>query len=111
LIDHRPTAQALVRLLKSGQVTTGREIFGLSVAINAAGATLLYDVLARDEPRDPARLRDWIAEAGSAPPVGRHELPQGPDDEPVPEKSVTALTDYFAELFETAPVRGRKSTA
>ncbi|MET7430640.1 DUF6339 family protein [Streptomyces flaveolus] len=108
LIDHRPTAQALVRLLKSGQITTGREAFGLSVAINAAGATLIYDVLAPDEPRDPARLRDWIAEAGSALPVGRHELPEGPDEDLVPEKSVAALTDYFAELFETAPVRGRK---
>ncbi|KQX82827.1 DUF6339 family protein [Streptomyces sp. Root1310] len=109
LIDHRPTAQALVRLLRSGQVTTGREIFGLSVAINAAGATLVYDVLAPDGPRDPARLRDWIAEAGSAPPVDRRRLPDGPDEDPVREESVVALSDYFAELFETAPVRGRKS--
>ncbi|MFF5253716.1 DUF6339 family protein [Streptomyces leeuwenhoekii] len=109
LIDHRPTAQALVRLLKDGKVTTGREINGLSDAINAAGATLIYDVLASDEPRDPARLRDWIEEAQSAPPVSRHQLPEGPDEEPVPEESVVALTDYFAELFETAPVRGRKS--
>lgn len=109
LIDHRPTAQALVRLLQRGLVTTGREIDGLSVAINAAGATLVYDVLAPDEPKNPARLRDWIAEAGSAPPVGRHSLPEGPDEDPVPEESVTALTSYFADLFETAPVRGKKS--
>ncbi|WP_369236179.1 DUF6339 family protein [Streptomyces sp. R21] len=108
MIDHRPTAQALVRLLKSGRVTTGREIDGLSVAINAAGATLVYDVLAQDEPRDPARLRDWIAAAESAPPVDRRDLPDGPDEDPVREESVLALTDYFAELFETAPVRGRK---
>lgn len=109
LIDHRPTAQALVRLLKNGDVTTGREIFGLSVAINAAGATLVYDVLGQDEPRDPARLREWVAEAGSAPPVSRHELPKGPDEDAVPEASVAALTDYFADLFQTAPVRGRKT--
>ncbi|WP_418957283.1 DUF6339 family protein [Streptomyces tritici] len=109
LIDHRPTAQALVRLLERGQVTTGREVNGLSTAINAAGATLVYDVLAPDEPRDPTRLRDWIAEAGSALPVGRHELPTGPDEEPAPERSIDALTNYFAELFETAPVRDRKS--
>nr|BFD84618.1 hypothetical protein StreXyl84_40190 [Streptomyces sp. Xyl84] len=109
LLDHRPTAQALVRLLKDGKVTTGREIEGLSAAVNAAGATLIYDILAPDEPRDPARLRDWIEEAQTAPPVSRHVLPEGPDEDPVPEESVTALTDYFAELFETAPVRGRKS--
>ncbi|MFF3447202.1 DUF6339 family protein [Streptomyces sp. NPDC002667] len=109
VIDHRPTAQALVRLLQSGSVTTGREINGLGVAISTAGATLTYDVLAPDEPRDPAHLRDWIAEAESAPPVERYELPKGPDEEPVPEESVAALTSYFAELFETAPVRGRKN--
>ncbi|MFF4269144.1 DUF6339 family protein [Streptomyces sp. NPDC001536] len=109
IIDHRPTAQALVRLLKSGLVTTGREADGLSVAINAAGATLVYDVLAPDEPRDPARLRDWIAAAESALPVDRHDLPSGPDEDPAPEGSVAALTEYFAEMFETAPVRGRKS--
>ncbi|MEU8553041.1 MULTISPECIES: DUF6339 family protein [Streptomyces violaceoruber group] len=109
LLDHRPTAQAVVRLLKDGTITTGREVNGLSVAINAAGATLIYDVLAPDEPRDPARLRDWIEEAQTAPPVSRHVLPEGPDEDPVPEDSVAALTDYFTELFETAPVRGRKS--
>ncbi|MGW1024071.1 DUF6339 family protein [Streptomyces sp. NPDC002577] len=108
LIDHRPTAQALVRLLKNGLVAKGREVAGLSAAVNAAGATLIYDVLAPDEPRDPARLRDWIAEAGSAPPVGRRSLPDGPDEDPAPEESVAALTDYFAELIETAPIRGRK---
>jgi hypothetical protein len=108
LIDHRPTAQALVRLLKEGQVTTGREIFGLSAAVNAAGATLIYDVLAPDGPKDPTRLRDWIAEAETAPPVSRHTLPVGPDEDPVQEKSVAALTAYFNDLFETAPVRGRK---
>lgn len=107
LIDHRPTAQALVRLLKDGSVTTGRAANGLSAAINAAGATLVHDVLAPDEPRDPTPLRDWIAAAESAPPVDRHHLPDGPDEEPVPEESVEALVKHFTELFETAPVRGR----
>ncbi|MEU0333136.1 DUF6339 family protein [Streptomyces sp. NPDC006193] len=109
LIDHRPTAQALVRLVQSGKITTGREINGLSVAVNAAGATLVHDVLAPDEPRDPAPLRDWIAEAETAPPVSRHILPDGPDEDPVPEESVAALVAHFTDLFETAPVRGRKS--
>ncbi|MGW0772446.1 DUF6339 family protein [Streptomyces sp. NPDC002835] len=108
LLDHRPTAQALVRVMERGVATTGREIEGLMTAINAAGATLMYDVLATDEQRDPEVLRQWVADAESAPPVPRHSLPDGPDEEPVPEKSVIALTDYFADLFETAPVRGRK---
>ncbi|MEU6144169.1 DUF6339 family protein [Streptomyces sp. NPDC047081] len=107
LIDHRPTAQALVRVLQRGIATTGRDINGLMVAISTAGATLVYDALASDVPRDPDDLRRWIADAETAPPVPRHELPTGPDEEPVPEKSIERLTDYFAELFETAPVRGK----
>ncbi|MFJ4617857.1 DUF6339 family protein [Streptomyces sp. NPDC088812] len=107
LVDHRPTAQALVRVLQSGIATTGREINGLMAAINTAGATLVYDTLAADETRDPEDLRRWIEEAETAPPVPRHDLPTGPEEEPVPEASVETLTKYFADLFETAPVRGR----
>ncbi|MFF7351809.1 DUF6339 family protein [Streptomyces filipinensis] len=107
VIDHRPTAQALVRILGRGIATTGREIEGLMTAINAAGATLIYDALAPDEPRDPEAPRRWVAGAESALPVPRHSLPDGPDEEPVPEESVATLTDFFADLFETAPVRGR----
>ncbi|MEV6615292.1 DUF6339 family protein [Streptomyces sp. NPDC051051] len=107
LVDHRPTAQALVRVMERGVAGTGREINGLIMAIKAAGATLVYDALAPDEPRDPEALRQWIAEAESAPPVPRHDLPAGPDEETVPEESVAALTEYFTDLFETAPVRGR----
>ena len=109
LVDHRPSAQALVQLLKTGRVTTGREINGLCVAISAAGATLIYDAIGPDTAKDPARMRDWVAEAGSAPPVARRSLPQGPDEDPAPEGSVAALTACFDDLFATAPVRGRKS--
>jgi hypothetical protein len=107
LVDHRPTAQALVRILERGIVSTGREINGLLVAISTAGATLVYDALAPDEQRDPEALRQWIAEAESAPPAPRRTLPVGPDEEPVPEDSVAVLADYLAGLFETAPIRGR----
>ncbi|MFF1438316.1 DUF6339 family protein [Streptomyces sp. NPDC058295] len=107
LVDHRPTAQALVRVMEQGVVSGTREVNGLVAAINTAGATLVYDALAPDEPRDPEALRQWIADAGSALPVPRHDLPDGPAEEPAPEKSVTALVEYFTDLFETAPVRGR----
>ncbi|MEV6193544.1 DUF6339 family protein [Streptomyces sp. NPDC051920] len=107
LVDHRPTAQALVRILQRGIATTGREFTGLMAAINTAGATLLYDAMAPDEWRDPEDLRRWIEEAETAPPVPRHALPTGPEEEPVPAESVKTLTEYFADLFETAPVRGR----
>ena len=110
LIDHRPSAQAIVRLLKTGRVTTGREINGLCLAISAAGATLIYDAIGPDTSKDPARMRDWVVEAESAPPVARRSLPQGPDEDPAPEESVAALTACFDDLLATAPIRGRKSS-
>ncbi|MFD6359239.1 DUF6339 family protein [Streptomyces roseolus] len=106
LIDHRPTAQALVQVIERGIADTGREIEGLMTAISAAGATLVYDALAPDVPRDPRAVREWIDEAARAT-VPRHVLPDGPDEEPTPKKSVNDLVDLFAELIETAPVRGR----
>ncbi|MFI8460730.1 DUF6339 family protein [Kitasatospora sp. NPDC085464] len=108
VINHRPTAQAIVRLVAKGTVTGGREANALAGAVNAAAATLMYDVIAPDHPeRDSRPLIDWIDEAETARQVSRNALPTGPDEEPAPELSVSLLTDYFAELFADAPVRGR----
>lgn len=109
VIDHRPTAQALVRLLERGTVRTGREINALTPAVNAAAATLMYDVVAPDVERDGDALRDWIAGAASALPSPRNELPEGPEEERVPEDAVRGLVAHFEELFADAPVRGRTS--
>ncbi|MFD7944532.1 DUF6339 family protein [Streptomyces sp. NPDC059744] len=110
VIDHRPTAQAMVRLIERGTVRTGREINALAAAINASAATLMYDVVAPDTERDGRPMRAWIEAAESAPAVPRRALPEGPGEERAPETSVSALADHFAELFAEAPVRG-KSTA
>ncbi|MFH8724057.1 DUF6339 family protein [Streptomyces termitum] len=108
LIDHRPTAQALVQVLERGVATTGREIEGLMTAVNTAAATVVYDAFAPDLPRDPDALAAWVEEAGNAASVPRHTLPAGPGEDPVPSESVRVLTDYFVDLFETAPIRGRE---
>ncbi|MFE0421036.1 DUF6339 family protein [Streptomyces sp. NPDC058953] len=107
VIDHRPTVQAVVRLMQRGSVRTGREVNALAGAVNTAASTLLYDVIAPDDERDGDALAEWIDEAESAPPVSRRRLPDGPDDGPVPSDSVELLVERFAEYFETAPVRGR----
>lgn len=107
VIDHRPTAQATVRLMERGTVRTGREVNALVAAINASAATLVYDVIAPDAERDGRPLREWIEAAESAPAVPRRELPVGPYEERTPERSVGVLVDHFAELFAEAPVRGR----
>ncbi|MFI5723624.1 DUF6339 family protein [Streptomyces cyaneofuscatus] len=108
VIDHRPTAQAMVRLLERGTVRTGREVNALVAAVNASAATLMYDVVAPDTDRDVKPLRDWIEAAELAPAVPRRDLPIGPYEEKTPERSVDVLVDHFAELFAGAPVRGRR---
>ncbi|MGI5353383.1 DUF6339 family protein [Streptomyces sp. CA-250714] len=107
VIDHRPTALALVRLMERGMVRTGREVNALTSAVNAAAATLMYDVLAPDVERDGEPLRDWIAGAESALPSPRNQLPEGPEEEPARPESVERLVGHFVELFADAPVRGR----
>ncbi|MEV5577112.1 DUF6339 family protein [Streptomyces parvus] len=107
-IEHRPTAQAMVRLIKRGTVTNTREVNAMAAAINASAATLMYDVVAPDAERDGRPLREWIQAAESAPAVPRRELPVGPYEEKTPERSVGVLVDHFAELFAGAPVRGRR---
>ncbi|SCF62677.1 DUF6339 family protein [Streptomyces sp. Cmuel-A718b] len=107
-IEHRPTAQAMVRLIKRGTVTNTREVNAMAAAINASAATLMYDVVAPDAERDGRPLREWIEAAESAPAVPRRELPVGPYEEKTPQRSVDVLVDHFAELFAGAPVRGRR---
>ncbi|MFD3786211.1 DUF6339 family protein [Streptomyces cyaneofuscatus] len=107
VIEHRPTAQAMVRLIGRGTVTSTREANAMAAAINASAATLMYDVVAPDADRDGKPLREWIEAAESAPAVPRRDLPIGPYEEKTPERSVDVLVDHFAELFAEAPVRGR----
>ncbi|MGV9926150.1 DUF6339 family protein [Nocardia rhamnosiphila] len=107
VIDHRPTALALVKLMTQGTVRTGREVNALTTAVNAAAATLMYDVLAPDVDRDGEAIRNWIADAERALPSPRNDLPEGPEEEQAPADSVEKLVGHFAELFNEAPVRGR----
>ncbi|MFJ3229507.1 DUF6339 family protein [Streptomyces sp. NPDC086787] len=106
--NHRPTAQALIELLEKGMVRTGRDVNGLVKAAGSAGSTLVYEVIAPDEPRDYEALRQWIESVESDPVWNPTSLPQGPVDGSVPFRSVQRLTDWFERLFETAPVRGKE---
>ncbi|KIF75150.1 hypothetical protein QR77_16920 [Streptomyces sp. 150FB] len=109
IIDHRPTALALVELMERGTVRTGREVNAMTPAINVAAATLMYDLIAPDVERDGEPLRDWIAGAESSLPSPRNTLPQGPEEERAPEEAVGRLVGHFEELFAEAQVRGRTS--
>ncbi|MEV6544815.1 DUF6339 family protein [Streptomyces sp. NPDC051665] len=111
VIDHRPTAQALVRLLKREIVRTGRDANALGKAVNAAGATLMYDVIAPDVVRDANAVQRWISEGDEGLAVHHRSLPVGPAEERALEESIECLADYFAELFADVPVRGKDEAA
>jgi hypothetical protein len=114
VVDHRPTAQAFVRVLGSllarGTPRPGDHVNALSSAINAAGSTLVYDILAPDTPLLVDELHDWIAAAEDAASVGWDKLPKGPDDGGVPSSSVDALVPLFEKLLAEAPIRRRGRT-
>ncbi|WP_128981594.1 DUF6339 family protein [Streptomyces roseicoloratus] len=113
VIDHRPTAQAVIRvvgrLVDEGAPRPGDRVNALSSAVNAAGSTLMYDVLARDDAPDPDELLDWI-EAGKSEVVDWERLPEGPSDGRVRPAAVDALLPFFEKLLEEAPLRRRKPT-
>ncbi|WP_153814213.1 DUF6339 family protein [Streptomyces sp. SUK 48] len=114
VIDHRPTAQALIRiferLLSAGTPRPADHVNALSSAVNTAGSTLVYDVLAPDAPPLVEELQDWIAEREEAPAVPWDRLPEGPDDGRAPTHSVDILMPLFDKLLAEAPLRHRGRT-
>ncbi|WP_234356581.1 DUF6339 family protein [Streptomyces sp. NRRL F-2295] len=111
VIDHRPTALAIVRvldrLIADGIPRPGDHVNALSSAVNTAGSTLVYDVLAPDPGGEGEAVLDWIAEAQDAPAVPFERLPDGPDDGRVSAQSVDTLVALFGKLLAEAPRRQR----
>ncbi|MEE4424496.1 DUF6339 family protein [Streptomyces bugieae] len=115
-VDHRPTALAIVRVLESleseGLTRLGDRMNALCSAVNSAGSTLMYEVLAPDELPDAVALHGWIREAEWASPAPWDRLPDGPPDGTVPTKSIDVLTELFTKFQAEAPLRarGRRAT-
>ncbi|MGP3686308.1 DUF6339 family protein [Streptomyces sp. IBSNAI002] len=113
VIDHRPTAQAILKVLErqlaAGVSRPGDQVNALSAAVNAAGSTLVYDVLAPDRPADTDALQEWIDEAEDAAEAPWGRLPEGPGDGVVSRSSVEALVPIFEQLLVDAPLRDRSA--
>lgn len=107
IVHHRATAQTIARLMEDGTVRTTREANAFFKAVNAAGSTIFFDVLAPDDQWDADAHRAWVGEAAAAH-VQYESLPDGPDDCHVPESAVEALLPLFKELFAEAPIRGKE---
>lgn len=102
VILHRPTAQAMIRLLATDVVRTGRQVNALAQAVNTAGSTLSYEAYAPDNPRDVDAYRDWIEElAGVLVPYD--SLPSGPPDGRVRSTSIETLVTLFQQLIAESP--------
>lgn len=112
VIDHRPTAIAVVRLtenlLAEGVPRPGDQVNALSSAINLAGSTLVFEALAPDPGPEPEGIAAWVADAETAPQVPWDRLPDGPDDGAVAESAVETLLPLFEQLRKEAHVRVRK---
>lgn len=113
IIDHRPTAAAILHIvdrLVTDQVSNGSDqVNALSKAVNAAGSTLIFDVLAPDEPVDNDALRDWIADSAHMPAVPWDRLPDGPSDGTVNRQTVDSLVPLFEKLLAESPLRNRSN--
>lgn len=105
MIRHRPTAQAMIRLLSTGVIRTGDDVNSLTRAVNSAGATVSYEALAPDLGPDPGAYRDWIDELASVL-VPYDSLPTGPDDGRVRQAAVDTLATLFTQLFTESPSAG-----
>lgn len=110
-IDHKPTALALVRVLDdlSQQEVTrlGDRVNALCTAVNVAGSTLMYEVIAPDDVPDHFALSDWIADVESASAVPWDRLPEGPEDGTARRSSCEVLTRMFENFAAEAPLRDR----
>lgn len=111
VIDHRPTAMAILRIVRrliaEDTSHVGDYVNALSSAVNTAGSTLLYDVMAPDAPADDEALQSWIDDAENMAPVLWELLPDGPDDGRVRPDSVNELVTLFEKLLADAPRRTR----
>ncbi|WP_329033218.1 DUF6339 family protein [Streptomyces sp. NBC_01725] len=110
-IDHKPTALALVRVLKAmseeGATRLGDRVNALCTAVNVAGSTLMYEVIAPDEAPDHAALTDWIEDAESTSAVPWDRLPEGPGDGTSRRTSCEVLSRMFERFAAEAPLRDR----
>lgn len=106
---HRPTCLAVARVRRREDRTsamTGREANALSTAINCTATTLMLANLGPDAPTAPDNVASWIAEADAFNIQDYYDaLPEGPDEERVPDSSIDPLVELFTELLATAPVR------
>ncbi|MEQ0559450.1 DUF6339 family protein [Amycolatopsis sp. NEAU-NG30] len=111
LVDHRPTAAAMIRviqkLIDEKATNISDRVNALYRALNVAGSTLMFEVLAPEKQADSDALRNWIAESAEVAAVQPNQLPDGPDDGAVERSSVDELVPLLEKFLAEAPLRVR----
>lgn len=106
IVLHRPTAQALLSLVRKGEAGQGREANALAKAINAVASTVSFETIAPDAEPDTDAYNFWVGEREDAL-LPFDSLPDGPDDGRAPLGSVSRLEEMFRRIYAEAPIRGR----
>lgn len=113
VIDHRPTALALIRTLEQlsdhDVNAIGDLITPLVKAVNAAASTIVFDVLAPDGPVDDVALMEWIAESEDMAPVPWDRLPEGPADCRICDEQINSIIPMFNDILEGVERRIRRA--
>jgi hypothetical protein len=102
-MHHRPAALAFCRFdreFNDNKGLTDSQSARLAKAFNLRLSTLCLDALAANPPTDTAAVEDWCDEQVDETKFMGDELPQGPDEEPVPEPSITAVTEILTSLAQ-----------
>lgn len=115
IANHRPTALAVLAVLRAGDggqgLLGGREANALAKATNAAASTLLLDAVGPDAPPDTAARTQWEDVRGDHDPRAFFtEMPEGPDDGETPQAAVDAMAELLTRLLAEAPIRGKAAS-
>ena len=100
-MHHRPTAIALCRFdreFNSGKGLTDSQSQRLAKAFNLRLSTLCLDAVAANPPIDVAAIDDWCKMPVDETKFTGDILPDGPEEDPVPENSVRVVKDLLASL-------------
>lgn len=116
VMHHRPAAIAVCRFNESfndGKGLTNAQSERLSQAFNLRVTTLALDALAHNPEDDMIAIQDWCGESVDETKYV-DQLPQGPDEEAIPEASIQAvfaMLETLADEINLSEVRGRSRKA
>jgi hypothetical protein len=113
LFRHRPTALASLRLLSTynnGEFADSNTIRDLIKSFNMALTTTMLDAVAPSTDVDAQSVREWCAK-----PVDEttmyEDMPIGPDEPPVDEQHIEAVTDLLRRVVSKTHFTNRKHSA